>query len=42
LCSVAFGGFSSEQQEFLVLFENYVVLTYSEKLSDYTEDGGRP
>ena len=32
----------SEQQEFLGLFENYVVLTYSEKLSDYTEDGGRP
>jgi phospholipid transport system substrate-binding protein len=32
----------AEQQEFLGLFENYVVLTYSEKLSDYTEDGGRP
>jgi phospholipid transport system substrate-binding protein len=32
----------SEQQEFLGLFENYVVLTYSEKLSDYTVDGGRP
>ena len=32
----------SEQQEFLGLFENYVVLTYSDKLSDYTEDGGRP
>ena len=32
----------SQQQEFLGLFENYVVLTYSEKLSDYTEDGGRP
>jgi phospholipid transport system substrate-binding protein len=32
----------SEQQEFLGLFEHYVVLTYSEKLSDYTEDGGRP
>jgi phospholipid transport system substrate-binding protein len=31
----------TEQQEFLGLFENYVVLTYSEKLSDYTEDGGR-
>ena len=31
-----------EQQEFLGLFENYVVLTYSEKLADYTEDGGRP
>jgi phospholipid transport system substrate-binding protein len=32
----------ADQQEFLGLFENYVVLTYSEKLSDYTEDGGRP
>src|SRR5438046_1193076 len=32
----------TEQQEFLGLFEKYVVLTYSEKLSDYTEDGGRP
>jgi phospholipid transport system substrate-binding protein len=32
----------AEQQEFLGLFENYVVLTYSEKLTDYTEDGGRP
>jgi len=32
----------SEQQEFLGLFENYVVLTYSEKLSQYSEDGGRP
>lgn len=31
-----------EQQEFLTLFERYVVLTYSEKLSDYTEDGGCP
>jgi phospholipid transport system substrate-binding protein len=31
-----------EQQEFLALFERYVVLTYSEKLSDYTEDGGCP
>ena len=31
-----------EQQEFLSLFEHYVVLTYSEKLSDYTEDGGCP
>jgi len=31
-----------EQQEFLSLFERYVVLTYSEKLSDYTEDGGCP
>jgi phospholipid transport system substrate-binding protein len=32
----------SEQQEFLGLFEHYVVLTYSEKLSQYSEDGGRP
>ena len=32
----------AEQQEFLGLFENYVVLTYSEKLSDYAEDGSRP
>src|SRR5271165_3683792 len=32
----------SEQQEFLGLFERYVVLTYSEKLSQYSEDGGRP
>src|SRR5271169_6907243 len=32
----------AEQQEFLGLFESYVVLTYSEKLSDYAEDGGRP
>ena len=31
-----------EQQEFLSLFERYVVLTYSEKLSDCTEDGGCP
>jgi phospholipid transport system substrate-binding protein len=31
-----------EQQEFLSLFERYVVLTYSEKLSDYTEDGSGP
>ena len=29
----------AEQQEFLALFEKYVVLTYSEKLSDYAEDG---
>ena len=28
-----------EQQEFLSLFERYVVLTYSEKLSDYTGEG---
>lgn len=32
----------SEQQEFLGLFERYVVLTYSEKLSEYAEDGGAP
>ena len=32
----------AEQQEFLGLFESYVVLTYSEKLSDYTADGGLP
>ena len=32
----------AEQQEFLGLFESYVVLTYSDKLSDYTEGGGRP
>jgi phospholipid transport system substrate-binding protein len=31
-----------EQQEFLSLFERYVVLTYSEKLSDYTGEGGYP
>jgi phospholipid transport system substrate-binding protein len=31
-----------EQQEFLTLFERYVVLTYSEKLSDYTENGSCP
>jgi phospholipid transport system substrate-binding protein len=31
-----------EQQEFLALFERYVVLTYGEKLSDYTEDGSCP
>ncbi len=31
-----------EQQEFLSLFERYVVLTYSEKLSDYTEGGSCP
>ena len=30
----------SEQQEFLVLFENYVVHTYSERLSEYDSDGG--
>jgi phospholipid transport system substrate-binding protein len=31
-----------ERREFLALFENYVVLTYSEKLSKYAEDGGGP
>jgi phospholipid transport system substrate-binding protein len=31
---------SSEQQEFLGLFENYVVHTYSDRLSEYDSDGG--
>ena len=30
----------SEQQEFLGLFENYVVLSYSERLLEYTGDAG--
>ncbi len=30
----------SEQQEFLGLFENYVVLAYSDRLSEYVADGG--
>lgn len=30
----------SQQQEFLGLFENYVVHTYSERLSEYDSDGG--
>ncbi len=30
----------SEQQEFLGLFENYVVHTYSDRLSEYDSDGG--
>ena len=30
----------SEQQEFLGLFENYVVLSYSDRLSEYAADGG--
>jgi phospholipid transport system substrate-binding protein len=30
----------SEQQEFLGLFENFVVLTYSERLLEYADDGG--
>ncbi len=29
-----------EQQEFLGLFENYVVLAYSDRLSEYLADGG--
>jgi phospholipid transport system substrate-binding protein len=29
----------SEQQEFLGLFENYVVLAYSDRLSEYATDG---
>ena len=29
-----------EQQEFLGLFENFVVLTYSERLLEYTDGGG--
>ena len=32
----------SEQQEFLGLFENFVVLTYSEKLLEYIASGGGP
>jgi phospholipid transport system substrate-binding protein len=32
----------SEQQEFLGLFEDYVVLTYGEKLSEYADGGGGP
>ena len=31
----------SEQQEFLGLFENFVVLTYSERLLQYADGGGR-
>jgi len=30
----------SEQQEFLGLFENFVVLTYSERLLEYADGGG--
>ncbi len=30
----------SEQQEFMGLFENYVVLAYSDRLSEYAADGG--
>ena len=32
----------SEQQEFLGLFENFVVLTYSEKLLEYAASAGGP
>jgi phospholipid transport system substrate-binding protein len=31
-----------EQQEFLGLFENYVVVTYSDRLSEYLADGAVP
>ena len=31
-----------EQQEFLRLFEDYVVLTYSDRLSEYAGNGYRP
>jgi phospholipid transport system substrate-binding protein len=33
---------SSEQQEFLDLFETYVVYTYSNRLSEFAADGGVP
>ena len=33
---------SSEQQEFLALFENFVVLTYSKTLQEYADGGGSP
>jgi ABC-type transporter MlaC component len=36
----ALGGFRQRQQEFLGLFENFVVLTYSERLLDYADGGG--
>ena len=32
----------SEQQEFLGLFENFVVLTYSKRLLEYADGGGGP
>jgi phospholipid transport system substrate-binding protein len=32
----------SEQQEFLGLFENFVVLTYSKTLQEYADGGGSP
>jgi phospholipid transport system substrate-binding protein len=31
-----------EREEFLALFENYVVATYSDRLSDYVAGGGAP
>ena len=31
-----------ERQEFLALFETYVVATYSDRLSEYVGDGGAP
>jgi phospholipid transport system substrate-binding protein len=33
---------SSEQQEFLALFETYVAYTYSDRLSEFAADGGIP
>jgi phospholipid transport system substrate-binding protein len=33
---------AQEQQEFLELFENYVVATYSDRLSEYVADGPVP
>ena len=33
---------AQEQQEFLGLFENYVVVTYSDRLSEYVADGTVP
>ena len=32
----------SEQQEFLALFDSYVVYTYSDRLSEFAADGGPP
>jgi phospholipid transport system substrate-binding protein len=32
----------SEQQEFLGLFENYVVYTYSDRLSEFASNGAAP
>jgi phospholipid transport system substrate-binding protein len=31
-----------QQEEFLRLFEDYVVLTYSDRLSEYAGNGSRP